>query len=158
MARLEYRLIDEWGRESVLYYYHEMKKTEISARLACDYFIKDREVYERTSTYMEDDLFILYVQRAADEGVVEGDPVYSAKRRVYVEIREYQDWRNRYPLVHLFPMERMEEVVPILQCDLLYIQDKQWEKTSIEIDEDRGTFVYYAKPLPMPLKGEGHHE
>lgn len=158
MARLEYRLLDDWGRESVLYYYQEMKRTEISARLVCDYFIKEREVYEKTSTYMEEDIFIIYVRRAVDESVVEGEPVYSAKRTVYLEVREYAEWRNQYPLIHLYPLNRMEDVVPFLQCDLLYIKGKQWEKTSVETDEDRGTFVYYARPITIPLKGEDNHE
>lgn len=154
MARLEYWLVDSLGRETLLYYYKDMRRSEISARQVCDYFVKERKVYEKISTYTDGHTFFIYVRPSLEETPGESLPVYSARRTVYLEIREYKEWSNQYPLLQVYPLEETDKVVPILQSDLFRFSGSLWEKTSAETDEDRGTYVYYA----IPYRGEGQHE
>ncbi|HBI03046.1 MAG TPA: hypothetical protein DDY49_03330 [Paenibacillaceae bacterium] len=150
MARLEYRLWDQSGEESILYYYSYMKYTEIAARMACDYFVKEGRVYEKDSTFWENGLYIIYVHPEVDEQNQYGEPVYSTKREVVLEIREFKECTNQYPLIQVYPLNNMDEMAAFLQGDRYYVGGIQWEKTSAETDEDRGAFVLYG----IRAKGE----
>lgn len=150
LARLEYRLWDEFGEESILYYYSYMKHTEIAARMACDYFVKEGRVYEKDSTFWEKGLYIIYVHPVDDEYIQYGEPFYSTKRDVVLEIRECKDETKQYPLIQVYPLKEMDEIAAFLQGDRFYVGGIQWEKTSAETDEDRGAFVLYG----IRAKGE----
>ena len=64
VPRLEYRLLDEANGYPVVYYYEDLDATEISARFACDKFIKGSVIYEKTSCAIEPTVYIVYVQEA----------------------------------------------------------------------------------------------
>jgi hypothetical protein len=147
MARLEYRLLDEGRGFPVLYYYDLIDKDEISLRFACDYFVKDRVVYEKTSCAIELPNYVIYVKPAEDEQVV--DPgVLSAPRwgGIRIEVREFREGTSHYPVVHTYDFRDDDDALLHLQSDYLYLYGKEWEKTSTEVDEDRKVYVYYAKP------------
>ncbi|MFT9849227.1 hypothetical protein [Aneurinibacillus sp. REN35] len=148
MARLEYRKLDEANGFPVLYYYDLIDKDEISLRFACDYFIKDGTVYEKTSCAIESSCYVIYVQIAEDERVVE-QPAAPPRRRslgIMMEVREFKEDTIHYPVVCTYTFKDDDDAILYLQSQFLYIYNREWEKTSTEIDEDRGVYVYYAQP------------
>ncbi|GAX91299.1 hypothetical protein [Effusibacillus lacus] len=147
MPRLEYRLLDEDKGFPVLYYYDMIDKDEISLRFACDYFVKDKVVYEKTSCAIELPNYIIYVKPAEDEQVV--DPgVLSAPRwgGIRIEVREFREGTAFYPIIHTYDFLDDDDALLHLQSDYLYLYGREWMKTSTEVDEDRKVYVFYAQP------------
>lgn len=148
MARLEYRLLDETRGFPVLYYYESIDPDEVALRFACDYFIKGQVVYEKTSCAVETGCYVIYVQSAEDEYVV--DPHIEENsypwKGIRLEVREYKEDTEFYPLVHTYEFPDENTVLLHLQSDYLYLFGREWGKTSTEIDENRKVYVYYAQP------------
>lgn len=147
MARLEYRLLDDSRGYPVLYAYDMIDKDEISLRFTCDYFVKDRLVYEKMSCALELPTYVIYVKHATDEHVVDSR-VLSAPRwgGIRIEVREYRNNSDHYPLVHTFDFPDDDDALLHLQSDFLYLYGREWQKTSTEVDEDRKVYVFYAQP------------
>ncbi|TVY08762.1 hypothetical protein [Paenibacillus cremeus] len=149
MSRLEYRLYAE-GSETypLLYYYDRIGKDEVLLRFACDYFIKDGRVYEKTSCAVEASCYVIYVQEAEDERVMPlwGTPKGFSRRAITMELREYQEGTADYPLIRTFSFPDPQEALLHLQANYLMVGDTEWCRTSAEIDEDRETYVFYAVP------------
>ncbi|WP_127583648.1 hypothetical protein [Paenibacillus koleovorans] len=147
MARLEYRLDDAEHGFPLLYFYDFIDKDEVSLRFACDYFVKDRVVYEKKVCSVESNKYILYVALASDEHAWEGagevDPYWGGIR---IELREFREGTDRYPVVHRYEFQDNDDALLILQSDRLTLQGRVWENTSTEVDEDRKVYVYYAVP------------
>jgi len=147
LARLEYRLLDEAKGYPLLYYYENMAKGEIAARFACDYFIKDRVVYEKTSCAIEANIYIVYVledneAKAFEKGVIHGQEGDGLK----LELRRFREDSAEYPLVHVFELSENQDVLVHLLSNYLLWLGQEWRKTSVELDEDRKVYVYYAEP------------
>lgn len=150
MARLEYRSFGE-DRSAfpLLYYYDRIDPEEIALRFACDYFIKEGRVYETTSSALEPELNVIYVQEAAGERAL-SDALAEGRRRdekgIRIELRQYSEDRSRYPVVHVFrPSDRVTALL-YLQAHFVTAGGIEWERTSTEIDEDREVYVVYAVP------------
>lgn len=147
MARLEYRLLDEPGGFPLLYMYDRIDKDEVSLRFACDYLVKDRTVYEKTSCAIEPGTYVIYVKVAEDEEAAVSEmapPDYGGGIRV--ELREFKRWASHYPVVHVFRFRDDDDALLHLQSDYLTWEGVEWAKTSTEVDEDRRVYVYYAEP------------
>lgn len=145
MARLEYRLYQEGGEFPLLYYYDRMGREESALRFACDYFVKEGVVYEKTSCAVEDSCYVIYVKQANDERTMPwGSPRTNGMHGLTLELREFKKFGADYRLVHTFVLPDSLEAMLYLQANYLYAEGKEWYKTSVEIDEDRETFVYYA--------------
>ncbi|EMT53277.1 MULTISPECIES: hypothetical protein [Brevibacillus] len=147
MARLEYRLLDEEKDYPVLYYYDGIDKDEISLRFACDYLVKGHVVFEKTSCATEPGCYVIYVRYSAEEQAV--DYVDTAAARwgsIQIELREYKEGTNVYPLIHTYSFKDDDDVLLLLQSDYITLNGREWEKTSAEVDEDRRVYVYYARP------------
>jgi hypothetical protein len=146
-ARLEYRLLDEKKGFPVLYYYDLIDKDEVALRFACDYFVKAGVVYEKTSCAIESSCYVIYVQVAEDERVVEPvKPVLGRRPGITMEVREFKEDTEHYPVVCTYTFKDDDDAILHLQSHFLYLYGREWEKTSTEIDEDRGVYVYYARP------------
>lgn len=147
MARLEYRLLDEGRGYPVLYYYDFIDKDEVSLRFACDYFVKERTVYEKTSCAIEGARYVIYVKTAEDEQALEARSSYeSYGGGIRLELREFQEHALHYPVIHVFQFQDDDDALLHLQSDYLNVQGREWGKTSTEVDEDRKVYVYYAQP------------
>jgi len=148
MARMEYRLLDEARGYPVLFYYDNVNKDEVSLRFACDYLVKGHVVYEKTSCAIENGTYVIYVKRSTEEQAVDYAEAVSARwGSIQIEMREYQENARVYPLVHTFYFKDDDDALLHLQSDYLYVNGREWEKTSAEVDEDRQVYVYYAKPV-----------
>ncbi|MBL0388308.1 hypothetical protein JJB07_17015 [Tumebacillus sp. ITR2] len=143
MARLEYRLFDESKSFPVAYFYERIGKPEIATRMACDYFIKEGKIYEKTSTAIDAGVYVIYVQPAEDEKIV--DPTQKPDwKTIRIELREYKEDTDYYPVIHTYEFRDDMEALLHMQSNFLYLYGKEWEKTSAEIDEDRKVYVWYA--------------
>lgn len=143
MAKLEYRLYDEEKGFPALYHYDSISKDEILCRCLSDYWVKDGIVYERTSNSLEIDIYIIYVKPANDEL-----PMllkYNNSEFIEIEIREYHEDLEEYPLIKTLEMNNLTDVALFGLCNYFLLEGKEWEQTSFEIDEDRKTYVIYAK-------------
>jgi hypothetical protein len=144
---LEYRLLDEVKGYPLLYYYENMEKGEVAARFACDYFIKDRVVYEKTFCAIEANIYVLYVledkeTKVFEQGVAPGQ----ASDGMKLELRRFREDSAEHPLVHVFELTESQDALLHLLSDYLLWLGQEWRKTSVEIDEDRKVYVYYAEP------------
>jgi hypothetical protein len=145
VSRLEYRLYGEDVGFPLLVYYDPIDREEAALRFACDYFIKDGTVYEKTSCAVEDTCYVVYVKRAAEERVMPwGQTGAGEPRGLRMELREYREFGADYRLVHTYLFQDSLETMLHLQANYLYWDGVEWFRTSTEIDEDRETFVYYA--------------
>lgn len=146
LARLEYRLYEEGGDLPLLYYYEAIEREEAALRFACDYLIKDGTVYEKTSCAVEPDCYVIYVKPAEDEKAMPWDrPSPGLSGGLCMELREYRETGADYHLVHTFSFQDSLEAMLHLQANYLYVDGQEWYRTSVEIDEERETFVYYAE-------------
>jgi hypothetical protein len=149
MARLEYRLYEE-GQESfpVLYQYEGLGRDEAALRFACDYLVKDGKVYEKTSCAVEEQVYVIYVAQAAEERVVPWSrPDANGQRGIYMELREFHEHATDYRLVETLRFADTLDLMLYLQANYVYAEEREWEKTSTEVDEDRETYVFYACPV-----------
>jgi hypothetical protein len=144
MARLEYRELQQGY--PVLYYYEHILPEEIALRFACDYFIKEGTVYEKTSCAVEDADYVIYVKPSLSELP---QPLEFAPRAgsagICVEIRNALPNRKHHPLLEIRECAMMLQALLLLQSNFLYIRGKEWERTSTEIDEDRKVYVCYVQ-------------
>lgn len=148
MPRLEYRQLDEARGYPVLYVYEEIDIAEIAARFACDYFVKDRLVYEKTSCAIEPDAHVIYIRHDDEAEVFDtGNTDYSASGNVRMELRQFAETAVFYPVIHVFEFATNQEAALNLASDYLWWLGKEWRKSSAEIDEDRKVYVYYAEPV-----------
>lgn len=143
MGYLEYRRLDEENDYPVLYTYSNIDISEIAARFACDRFIKDGIVYEKTSSAIEPTTSVIYVQEV--DKAEHGEKTPPALHGVRVEFR--QDWEGETPglLMQGFDFSDGMEVVLHLMCDYWFWMGEEWLRTLTVLDEDRKAYVYYAK-------------
>jgi len=146
MAQLEYRLFDEEKGFPALYHYDSIPKDEIVMRFLCDYLVKDGMVYEKTSNALEMTLYVIYVKLANDETPVS----MNGRSKVgmgfnVMEIREYRKDAKEYPLIQNLELSTLTDIALIGQCNYLMLEGVEWEQTSLEVDEDRQTYVLYVK-------------
>lgn len=144
MAKLEYRLLDEAGDYPVLFSYDAIDTGEIAARFVCDKFIKNGQVYAKTSAAIEPLTYIVYLEPAGPSESA-GAPATTADTGVLFEIR--QDWEGESPGL-IIESRRFTDAIDIvlhLAGDYLYWLGDEWLKTMTVLDEDRQAYVLYVK-------------
>jgi hypothetical protein len=137
--KLEYRLNDEQNHYPALFHYEFAEPSEIFCRRLCDYFIKDKKVYQKTSSSLEEEYYVIYVENDSDEYIIEEAETYT---HVTLEVREYKEY-SISPLIFTYDLYSHEEALSLIGNDYLWIQNQEYEKISAEIDEDRSTYVLY---------------
>jgi hypothetical protein len=145
VARLEYRLFQEDGEFPLLYHYDPIGREEAALRFACDYFIKNSTVYEKTSCAVEETCYVIYVKADDEERVMPWqNRGAEGPGGLRMELREYREFGTDYRLVHTFKFQDSLDAMLHLQANYLYTDGIEWYRSSTEIDEDRETFVFYA--------------
>lgn len=140
LSILEYRLNDETRNFPAIYHYTDISKHEIYCRRRCDYFIKEGVIYRKTSSLLEEDIFVIYVEKDLEEELFSHAPVY---KQITLEIRLYNDEVS--PLLYTYDLKTHENAFDFIGNDLLQIGRNEYEVTAAEIDEDRSTYVLYVK-------------
>lgn len=130
----------------MLYVYNRIDKDEISLRFACDYFVKDGVVYEKLSAAQQRGLYVVYVRSATEENAAVPDATgaIALGGGIRVEFREYAEEAETYPLLHTFRYADDDDALLLLQSDAIDWNGIPWNRSSTEVDEDRGVYVYYA--------------
>ncbi|MFC7439985.1 hypothetical protein [Laceyella putida] len=147
MVRLEYRLCDEEQGFPALFGYSAVSKEEVLMRFACDYLVKGNRVYEKTSAAVEAETYVIYIKESQEEETPPPGLVFAPEwEGICVEVRQYHEHAEEYPLVRRLRFYESQEALLYLLSDFLYIADREWEKTSAEVDENRKVYVIYAKP------------
>ncbi|MBM7603813.1 hypothetical protein JOC75_001786 [Metabacillus crassostreae] len=137
--KLEYRTNDERNNYPALYHYDFADPFEIYCRRYCDFFIKEKQVYKQTSSSLEEEYYVIYVEKETEEYIFEDAENYS---HVTLEVRDYKEY-NVSPLIFTYDLYSHEEVLSLIGNDYLWIENEEYEKISAEIDEDRSTYVLY---------------
>ncbi|MEH6994015.1 hypothetical protein V7075_15080 [Neobacillus drentensis] len=142
--RLEYRLDDEYKNYPALYNYQDISRVEATARMTCEYFVKDRETFAVSATSMDPDgTAVMYVKRENHYND-SSDTIYS---HIGFEVRELMGTSSR--VVEKKDVWEHEEIVTTLHSDFIYIYKNgktlEFSLDSREIDEDRKCYVYYGK-------------
>lgn len=146
MDQLEYRLYDEENGFPALYHYNSISKDEIVMRFLCDYFVKDGVVYEKTSNAIEPPLYIVYVKPSLNEVPMPMNcPSTERIGFIVMEVREYREGSEEYPLIQSLELSTLTDIALLGQCNYIMIEGVEWEQTSLEVDEDRQTYVLYVK-------------
>ncbi|TYR81654.1 hypothetical protein FZC66_07425 [Priestia megaterium] len=138
---LEYRLLKVNDTYVSLYHYESIELDEILARRECEFFVKEGVTYKQRSSAIEDDIYIIYVDEYeyAPKQEKEGVSDY-----LTVEIREFNSYRD-YPLVEIKTFGTHLEVLSYIGAVYTYHNQKEWERDSAEIDEDRQVYVLYVQ-------------
>ncbi|GMA97983.1 hypothetical protein [Pelosinus sp. IPA-1] len=146
LTKLEYRLLDESQQYPLLYYFSDIDEIEVAARFACDYFVKEGVLYERSSCAMGVLSCVIYVKKIEEDVISYDDNIRQTNKYIRLEIRQFIEEAEIYPLVFTYELRERKEVLLYLQSDYFIWSGQEWQKTSSEIDEDRKLFVLYAKP------------
>ena len=163
MITLEYRLNDQEKGFPAIYHYSSIPKEELSLRLLCDYFTKDQKVYEKDSVALEDDfLYIIYVmevqqeiqqkiQEEVQQEIQQEIPIYppqtSGLGYIVLELREFLEGKTIFPLIKTSEFNTLQDLLNYTLINNITINGLIWEKTSLEIDEDRKVYILYLRKI-----------
>ncbi len=146
---LEYRLQKSKDEFIPIYHYPNIELQQILARRECEFFIKEGITYKQLSSAIEDDLFVIYVEKYEEDPVLEPAP---SQTGIELEIRELNA-RQDHPLILTRQAMDHLEVLSIVGSIYTYYNGREWERDSAEIDEDRKVYVLYVTPtgykIPM---------
>lgn len=146
-VRLEYRLSDDSSLYPAIYHYSQLDSSEFFCRRICDFFIKNRKIYRKTSSSREQDLFVIYLEEEMEEVLFEHAPHYS---HVTLEIRLFSE-EEESRLMETLQLESHDEVLEYIGNDFIQFGEYEFEKVSTEIDEDRSAYVLYVKATGYKL-------
>lgn len=144
MPALEYRLLDEEEEYPVLYHYVDIDKGEIAARFACNRFIKQGAVYEKTSCAVEPLTYVIYVNDAGEVPI--SPPEAPQGVGVKMELRKEKTIDPLCTLLETYHFQSNEDLLLYLQADYVVWLGEEWEKTAAVIDEDRKVYALYVQP------------
>nr|WP_295970043.1 hypothetical protein [uncultured Bacillus sp.] len=138
LSTLEYRLNDETNEYPAIYQYHNLNNSEIYCRRICDYYIKNGHIFRKTSTLLEADKYVIYVEEDFEEELFDLTPVY---KQITLEIRYCEE---DSPLLYTYDLKSHEDAFSFMGSDYLQIGKNEYEIMATEIDEDRSTYVLYV--------------
>ncbi|WP_428911096.1 hypothetical protein [Niallia sp. Krafla_26] len=144
---LEYRLqkgIDEF---IPIYHYTHIDLQEILTRRECEFFIKEGVTYKQLSSAIEEGLFVIYVEKYEEDPIKESAP---SQEGIKLEIRELNPFKD-HPIIQTRWAMHHLEVLSIIGSIYTYYNEKEWERDSAEIDEDRKVYCLYVTPTGYKL-------
>jgi len=148
-ALLEYRLFK--GRDSFEALFHyETTLDQILARRECEFFVKDGITYKQTSSAIEGDMHLIYVEKH-DEGEKEKEE-FNLNSTLKLEMRQFNS-RKDHPMIKMLELERHIDILSYIGSFYHYIDGLEWERDSAEIDEDRRVYVLYMKQTGYKMEG-----
>jgi translation elongation factor P/translation initiation factor 5A len=96
-------------------------------------------VYRKTSSSLEEEYYVIYVENDSEEYIFEDANKYT---HVTLEVRDYEEY-SVSPLIYTYDLYSHDEALSLIGNDYLWINNEEYEKISAEIDEDRSTYVLY---------------
>ena len=119
LQALEYRINDESENYPAIYHYQDLNKNEIYCRRRCDYFIKDGKIYRKTSSLLEEEVFVIYVEEDTEEELFDHAPVTSKSHLKFVF---YNDEDS--PLIYTYDLNTHEDAFDLIGNELF----ADWKK------------------------------
>lgn len=150
IASLEYRLYKGLHSFEPLFHYDSIELDQILTRRECEFFVKDGVTYQQTSSAIEGNLHLIYVKKV-EESEKEKE-VFNLNGKLTLEIREF-NLRENHPIIQKLEFDRHIEILSQIGSVYLYIDQKEWERDSAEIDEDRLVYVLYMIKTGYTLEG-----
>lgn len=149
---LEYRLRNFKDEFIPIYHYPNIELDQILARRECEFFIKEGITYKQLSSAIEDHLFVIYVEKYEEDPPLEPAPQQTG---IKLEIRELNALKD-HPLLYTRQAMNHLEILSVIGSIYTYYDNKEWERDSAEIDEDRMVYVLYVTPTGYKIqKSEG---
>jgi hypothetical protein len=146
VPRFEYRLNNAAEDYPVLYFYETMDEVEAAMRFVCDYFVKEGRTWLKTASAIEAAQYVMYMEEVPTDTAEAGNATQPVMPGwIAVEVREYRDGTNEYPLIHQFGFPSQVQALAHLIADTMLLFGQEWQKTSTEIDEDRQAYIYYCR-------------
>ncbi|MGM7682385.1 hypothetical protein ACSVDA_09550 [Cytobacillus sp. Hm23] len=145
---LEIRLNDRYKDYPALYHYKDIDREQIFVRRECEYYVKDGIVYEQVSSALEDDRFVLYVNKIGDDTI---DPNTRVRENLCVEVREYRRIGEQ-KLLKIYDCRDHMDVLGYIGNTFIYIEGKEYKRSSVEADEDRQTYILYVNDTGTVLE------
>jgi hypothetical protein len=138
---LEYRLNDEFNDFPALYHYKNLEREQIYVRRECDLFVKDSVVYKQTSSALEDDRFVIYLEEEKRETPIHTGPTYD---KLVIEVREFKNIGERR-ILHTFHCFNHDEILGYLGNTYITLFQKEYCRVLAEVDEDRKAYILFVK-------------
>ncbi|MBM7703873.1 hypothetical protein [Metabacillus iocasae] len=138
---LEYRLLKGKDEYVPLYHYEHIELEQILARRECEFYVKEGVTYKQRSSAVEDDLHIIYVDEYEHHPKEKEDP--ESRHSIKVEVRAFNA-RQNHPVITTKYMRTHLEVLSFIGAVYTYVNRKEWERDSAEMDEDRMVYVLYV--------------
>ena len=146
MPRFEYRMNNAAEDYPILYFYETMDEVEAAMRFVCDYFVKEGKTWLKTASAIEASQYVVYLEAVPSDAAEATNTTQQAMSGwIAVEVREYKENTNEYPLIHQFGFPSQAQALSHLLADTMVLFGQEWEKTSAEIDEDRQAYIYYCR-------------
>jgi hypothetical protein len=156
MEKLEYHLIEDGEKISILYDYPSVSKEEVLMRFACDYFVRGKDVFECVHVQADPPVHKIYVKRSEEEKVLDDRLRFSPSwQGIRMEVRHFDERWSSYPVVHRYQFHHAQDALLHLLSSLHFIDGQWWETTSTEVDENRYVYVIYAIPVLKEGGGNG---
>lgn len=149
MHYLQYVLDSTEKKYPSIAHYPRISKEEILLRFACDYWVKDHKVYEKTYTEIDGNSYTIYVNHDPEEQVVEKGIIFEPNwKGIRLEYRHYHpDW-SIYPIIQQ-QCSSDQDVLLSLLTEIHMIDGSVWQKQSTEVDENRKKYVIYVIPFDV---------
>lgn len=145
LAHLEYRLDNAAEKYPAIYHYRNIPLDELTLRLLCDFYVKQNTVYEHTWSAVEDEVYVIYVTPSRQENLAATLTDAQSIGFVLLEVRQLAEDEEEYPLLETIEFPTIQQLTPYILAGYRTIQNKVWETSSLEVDEDRRTYVLYVK-------------
>jgi len=144
LMRLEYRLDDELQKYPALWNYPDISRSEVVARMTCEYFVKEGDTYVVTATATDPDkTTVIYIRKES----YSDDSMETRYSHIGFEVKELIGYSST--LIESKDIWEHEEILSVLHSDFIYLHKDgkllEFTLDSREIDEDRRCYVYYGK-------------
>lgn len=145
MATLEYCLDEPESDFPALYHYPDIPKDELAVRLTCDYFTKDGTVYAQSFSCLADNIHQIYVKPTGAEKPTHNPRSTSGMGFIVLEIRIDRGDAQDYPLMDYREFGAILDLLLFTYVDYLTLNGVEWERSALEIDEDRKVYQLYIR-------------
>lgn len=148
---LEYRQWKGNNEYLPLYFYEDIEIEQILARRECEFFVKNGVTYKQVSSSIEKNIYVIYVE-IFEEGPMEAE-FPSIGDLLTLEIRELNSIKN-HPILDRMYLNSHLEVLTVIGSTFTIVKNKECERDSAEMDEDRKMYVLYVSPTGYEWEDE----
>lgn len=132
MNTLEYRLKDQSIKT-----FEDLSSLETSIRFFVNYWVHDGIVYENKGNHFRDGHFVMELYECKGE-----EPYADAVEKASNTI-EYRLFHSGRKILKESTETNKEDIMLALSLDSVTIEERTYNRLSLEYDEDQNVYVYY---------------